>query len=230
MLGFAILKIRLAALLAETAVKKSTDEITRNRTGSTFMHFAKVLGITKDQSFAYNGDVAVVVNNYETRVTHLPDDYVAGELAAAGQQAWFGFESLEPLAKLLKSKGLEEQMFDASLCETGGTDAAESEKLRLLAFNHKQSLPAKNEPAPDRLEVGKVIGNLRKIKQEAQTTFTVNIRDLSRICDYLKKVGDDLVELKIANDGKIMIFTSKTLEEKEPHVECYLKIKWGNLF
>ena len=47
MLGISILKIRLAALLAETAVKKSAEEITKNKTRSTFLHFARALGITK---------------------------------------------------------------------------------------------------------------------------------------------------------------------------------------
>ena len=117
-------------------------------------------------------------------------------------------------------------MQDASVCEK--EDASGAPKL--LAFNRKQSLTANTETEPDRLEIFKLIENLRNVKSEAQTAFSVNIRDLSRICDYLKKVGDDFVELKIANDGKMLIFTSKSSEDKEPRVECYLKILWGKLF
>lgn len=222
MLGLKILKIKLAALLARIAVQKSAEEITKNKTRSPFLHFAKALGVTKTESFAYNGDVAVIVDNYETRVTHLPDDFKEIELDEQAQ-LWFDFEQLQPLTGLLKGKALEEQMYDASL-------VADDRAMQLLAFNRKQSLTANTETEPDRLEIRKIIQKLRSDKKEAETSFSVNIRDLSRVCDYLKKVGDDFVELKIANDGKMLIFTSKTLEEKEPHVECYLKIKWGKLF
>lgn len=225
MLGLEVIKVRIAALLASVAVKKSTEEVTKNKTGSPSLHVAKALGINSDYALAYNGDVAVVVDNYESPMTHLPDGYVAAEIES-DTDFWFSFNSLEPLAKLLGSKNLEMQMQDANVCLKN----EESGQLQLLAFNHKQALAAGTDIVEVPPNISKIVSNLKKHKQESQAAFQVNVRDLSRICDLLKKVGDDFVEVKISNDGKMLIFTSKSVEEKEPHVECYLKITWGILY
>lgn len=224
MFGLSVIKIRLSALLADVAVRKSADELAKNRTKSTFLHYAPFLGITRKKCFAFNGDVAVVVNNYERQVTHLPDAFEPAQVAE-NTANWFSFDSLTNLTNLLKKKSLEDEMRDASVCQKEG----ENENL-LLAFNQKEEIPVKVDTPPDKLDIIKVIETLQIEKQTATTTFTVNVKDMSRVCDYLKRVGDDFVEIKISNDGKTMIFTSKVLQEHAPQVECYLKIRWGNQF
>jgi len=225
MFGLSLIKIRLSALLASFAVTKTDEELAENRTESHALSFAPFLGVTKANSFAYNGDVAVIINNYETRTTHLPKNFAPVEVAENFQN-WFPFESLEPMAELLKRKSLEAEMKDAAVCCREGEDEAPL----VLAFSQKQEIPAKVDTPPDNLDIIKVIDKLQIDKNSATTAFTVNVRDMSRVCDYLKKVGDDFIEIKITNDGKTMIFTSSVRNEPVPQVACYLKIRWGNHF